>query len=587
MSEQAQKPTVLVVDDAPDGIHILNQILADKYQVIFATNGSKALSIVHAQRPEVILLDIFMPGMNGYEVCHELKADAATRDIPVIFISAEQGMENKMEAFQAGGVDYVTKPFQATEILARVNVQLALAQAKQQAEVANHAKSAFLANMSHELRTPLNAILGFAQILERDDSLADKHKREIRLIRRGGDYLLTLINDILDLAKIEAGRFELLPCTWNTQSFFQELSYMFKIRAEQKDILFRYENSIPLPQYLYCDDKRLRQILMNLVGNAVKFTERGSITLRTTFEAGQLILDVIDTGVGIAPEQHDKIFEAFSQTGEDHHKRQGTGLGLSISRALVEAMEGSLSLTSTPGIGSTFCAKIPVEVISTHAEAIDNTETGRVISYQRTHGEGKLRILVVDDVADNREVLRGLLEPLAFAIEEAGNGQRCLEIVQQWQPDLILLDLRMPEMDGLEATRALRALPLEIPIVAVTARAFEEDREQSRRAGCNAHLIKPLRLDKLLATLARLLPLEWCYSEVVTDTEEPEQSLNESQLMQIDTAIKKGDIMTIIEFAEALVQDGCCPRTAKQILNLAEDLDIAKLKRLMETLRTG
>ena len=398
----------------------------------------------------------------------------------------------------------------AHEIHQRRLAEASLTEAKQQAESANRAKSAFLAHMSHELRTPLNAVLGFTQLLERNGLIDDRQRQYIHSIRRGGEQLLGLINDVLELAKIEANRFELLPVAWDSAELLQELAGLFRGRAEQKGLYFHMELSTPAPRTLSCDVKFLRQILVNLLDNAIKFTERGSVTLRLGFVDNTLLLEVADTGVGISPAQIEVIFEPFRQAGDPNSRALGVGLGLVITKELAVRMGGALTVESTLAQGSTFQVRIPAQAVSSLTPA-GVAEQARINGYRRMLGIGPLRILIADDEAENREILRNILEPLGFAVEEAQTGRDCIKRAQTWMPDLIFMDLRMPDLNGLEATRALRAMSAfrSMPIIAVTAAAFAEDRAQALAAGCVAHLAKPVFLDTLLETLGMWLPLEW------------------------------------------------------------------------------
>ena len=481
------------------------------------------------------------------------------------------------------------------DITARKLAELALVQAREAAEAANRAKSAFLANMSHELRTPLNAVLGFAQILANDAALTAKQRDQAQSIRRGGEYLLTLINDILDLAKIEAGRFELMPAAWDTQSFFQEIEHMLRIRADQKELVFHHVSLGELPHILHCDDKRLRQILINLLGNAIKFTERGTVTLRSAYADGHLQLLIEDSGIGIAPADLAKIFDPFQQTGDDRYKIQGTGLGLAISRRLVEAMEGRLTVSSRLGEGSVFRVEIPATPVLMSSES-QTVSPMNVTGYRRRPLESApnsetdpLRILITDDMADNRAVLRGLLEPLGFSVAEASSGEDCLQQAANWRPDLILMDLRMPGIDGLETTRRLRASPecQHTPVIAISAATFIEDREASQAAGCNAHLSKPIQSDLLLEALTTYLPLQWEYaasasSAALSPLDDGDQLLPE-QIADFLYLVKRGDITGLQTFTEKLQQQGNCPIFTAKLDELARTFSVKEIRRLAKS----
>lgn len=486
------------------------------------------------------------------------------------------------------GVQIITTLHDISEHL---SYERALLQAKEAAEAASRAKSAFLANVSHELRTPLNTVLGFAQILNNSGVLPAAQQRYTQAIQRGGDYLLTLVNDILDLAKIEAGRFELFPQIWLTAHFFQELAGLYAMQAEQKGLIFHYCPAADLPRAVYSDHKRLRQVLTNLLANAIKFTEYGSITLRVVYQSGELHIQVEDTGIGIAEDQLEQIFEPFSQVGKEHYKSQGTGLGLAISRRLIESMKGRLDIHSQPEQGTQFHLHVPAEAVSTVVEALPGNEQQAVTGYQREDGSAPFRVLIADDISDNRSVLRGLLEPLGFMIAEVENGQRCLTVSAAWLPDIILLDLRMPGLDGLETTRLLRTQPdlRHLPIVAITASAFSTTREKALEAGCNAHIAKPIHWRELLYCLADLLPLQWTYAETaaqrVLRPEEDADELSAAQLHHLRELLDNGDISALISVAETLIADNCCPVLAEKIHSLAEGFYLPELDKLFATLQ--
>ena len=380
-------------------------------------------------------------------------------------------------------------------------------EARKSAEAANAAKSAFLANMSHELRTPLNGILGYAQILQRDTALGERQRAGVNVIRQSGEHLLTLINDILDLAKIEAGKMELHLADIELGAFVRGIGEIVAMKAAQKELAFVCEQAPDLPRAVRADEKRLRQVLLNLLSNAVKFTDRGQVTLRVCCAApGRLRFDVADTGVGIAADQLDTIFQPFMQSGDPQRRLGGTGLGLSISRQYVRLMGDEIRIESALGRGSTFWFELEAPAVAletaTAAEPVPTGYTGPC-----------RKVLVVDDVADNRLVVADLLTPLGFDVALAADGLEGLERAQRERPHLILMDLAMPVMDGLEATRRLRRLvPFkDVPIIAMSASVSAGDSQQSLDAGMNAFLTKPLDANKLLGLIAALLQLAWTY----------------------------------------------------------------------------
>jgi PAS domain S-box-containing protein len=384
--------------------------------------------------------------------------------------------------------------------------------ARQAADAANRAKSEFLANMSHELRTPLNAILGFAQLLLNDPGRDERTASGLDFIRQSGELLLTLINDILDVAAIESGKMALYPETVDLPAFLNAVTDIVRVKADQKNLLLTLLTAPGLAYTVHVDEKRLRQVLLNLLSNAVKFTDAGEVQLRVypLGPAGatvRLRFEVKDSGIGIASEQLGAIFEPFVQVSDAPRRFGGSGLGLSISRQLLGLMGSDIHVDSSVGQGSCFRfdLELPVESVATLA----TTAAPRQII--TGYFGARRRLLVVDDVATNRMALVELLVPLGFEVFQAENGQRGVDLAQTLSPDLILMDAVMPVMDGLDATRRLRALPQTqgVPIIIVSASATAEDRRNGLEVGANAFLPKPLDMNRLLTEISTLLKLTW------------------------------------------------------------------------------
>ncbi|MBD2304423.1 response regulator [Chroococcidiopsis sp. FACHB-1243] len=433
------------------------------------------------------------------------------------------------------------------DISDRKAAEAALAQAKEAAEVANDAKTQFLSHMSHELRTPLSVILGFTQLLTRSNQLDPKQQEYLDTISRSGEHLLALINDVLEMSKIEADRITLNEQDFNLHHLLDGLQQMFQLRATSKGLEFIVERSPDLPECIRTDESKLRQVLVNLIGNAIKFTQAGSVTLRVSLgsresgvgsreqggqggQGGQgrqgsnsshqplatshsfslLTFSVTDTGVGIAPAEVDRLFDPFVQAEAGISSQEGTGLGLPISRKFVQLMGGNITVESRLGEGSCFEFYIQAENIA--ADVIPSPTTSRQV-IGLAAGQPAYRILIVEDKPSNRQLLLELLQPVGFDVREAENGREAIAIWQSWQPHLIWMDLRMPVMDGYAATKQIKSAPDAPIIIVLTGSAFEEERQIAVATGCDDFIRKPFRAEVLFEKMTEYLGVQYIYKE--------------------------------------------------------------------------
>ena len=543
-------PKILVVDDSETVRTILCDALEDDgYDVSAAASGREALAAVRDSRPDVMLLDVEMPGMSGIDVLLTLKSRVETRDISVIMVTAHDRDDKVVGALEVGATDFIPKSLSEAVVRARVRNVIRIRSRHRRVEAATEAKAQFLANMSHEIRTPMTAILGFADLLASEDhieNMREDRAAAIQAIRRNGEYLLELINDILDLSKVEAGKLKVERIRCSAIQVMTDVVSMMRVKADAKGLPLEVEFNGPIPETLHTDPTRLRQILINVLSNAVKFTSTGCVRIALSLvhnDRGEpaLQIEVADTGIGMSAKQLAEVFKPFSQA-ETYTTRKygGTGLGLTISKHLAELLEGTISVRSDPELGSTFT--ITVATGSLEEVVLLENLTEAQFTAQREQRKAALdqktlhcRVLLAEDGPDNQRLFSFVLRNAGAEVTVAENGQVAIDFVSTAQKknepyDVILMDMQMPVMDGFSATKKLRAEGYAGPIVALTARAMQGDREACLDSGCDDYMTKPIKREELLALVAKHVG-RTC-KEASLDSKESETPVNEELVQE-------------------------------------------------------
>jgi DNA-binding response OmpR family regulator/anti-sigma regulatory factor (Ser/Thr protein kinase) len=516
---------ILVVDDVEDNVTLLRLNLEDdNYQVVTADNGLTAIDIARSELPDLILLDVMMPGISGIETCKRLKSIDEVSHIPVIMISAKDQQDDIIAGLDVGAQDYIAKPINYEIASARIRsalrikkyedsmraLNLELEQAKFEAQSALKARTSFFSTMSHEIRTPITAIMGYAEIMSgnADREIAEIDQRQVsEMIFSNSKYLLDVISTILDFSKLESNKMGFEQINSSVFEIVEGVENVVRLNAIAKKLNFSVEIQYPIPEFIKTDPLRVKQVLINICGNAIKFTDSGSVNLRVSFdeESKNLSFSVRDTGIGMNEEELSQLFVAFAQANPTISRRfGGTGLGLNISKEIVERLGGELKVNSAPNVGSTFSFEIPSGVESSvsllQESPVSSKATDEVDSLSL-----RGRVLVVEDESVNLKLISFVLEKLGIEVLTATDGEAAVECALNDPIDVILMDMHLPKMNGVEATRLLREKGCTIPVVALTASQDQEEINDFLAAGCQEYVPKPFQRRQLHACMKKYL----------------------------------------------------------------------------------
>lgn len=513
------KAKILIADDKPENILALAKLIESAdVEILSVQSGEEALNLIIDHDFALALLDVQMPGMSGFELAELMRGAERSRSIPIIFVTAANlGPEAVFAGYEHGAVDFLLKPLSPYVVRSKVRVfidlyrqRLDLIGLKEQAEDASHAKSQFLANMSHEIRTPLGSILGFSELLNHKTLSEADQKTGVETILRNAKLLSRLIDDVLDLSKIEAGCIEVESIPVSLPELLNDVKAILDFRAQERGIEFHVHGlNVGMHTTFLSDPTRIRQVLINVISNAIKFTDKGKVELKVSTRAGlqsktNLRFEISDTGCGLSSEQSERLFHPFSQADSSTTRRYGgTGLGLVIARQLARALGGDVILEkSEVNKGSTFVVEIAARPVDTPATLVRST-TENMKDFFHDKVLSNLKILIVDDAKDILMLMTRILNLAGAEVTGVNSGPKAIEALRTLDADLVLMDIQMPDMDGCETTAILRAKGFNRPIIALTAHTVKEELDRCMKAGISTHLSKLVEHDELIRTILR------------------------------------------------------------------------------------